>query len=248
MIKLLSNYWIPITYWLFWQQLRGMTATEWSIYDICDWQIKGQWQTDKGRQWQMTEWDRVLTIDIDKNTLTWITSIDVLDFRFHLKQKPLGDWLEELGWCNFIDRHGNSFHSESRIIFECTHAARTRYAHQVTAATLHILMTKAYEKHLIEKKTISDFKMWRKDKESQYPQFYFWSETLKLQLLEIYFIRSIRSGDFNLYKVAISLLMPWFFAFNHTHYSRWLSVHLCVCFNYKKPIQRFSVISMKVIL
>ena len=21
--------------------------------------------------------------------------------------------------------------------------------------------------------------------------------------------------------------MPWFFAFNHTHYARWLSVHLC---------------------
>ena len=21
--------------------------------------------------------------------------------------------------------------------------------------------------------------------------------------------------------------MPWFFAFSHTHYARWLSVHLC---------------------
>ena len=110
---------------------------------------------------------------------------------------------------------------------KASHVTRTRYAHQVTAATLHILTTKAYEKRSIEKKTISDFKTWRKDKESQYPQFYFWSQTLKLQLLVMSFIRSIRSGDFNLYKTTISLLMPWFFAFNHTHHARWLSVHLC---------------------
>ena len=67
----------------------------------------------------------------------------------------------------------------------------------------------------------------RRDKESQYPQFYFWSQTLKLQLLVMSFICSIHSGDFNLYKTTISLLMPCFFAFNHTHYARWLSVHLC---------------------
>ena len=88
-------------------------------------------------------------------------------------------------------------------------------------------MTKTYEKRSIEKKTISDFKTWRKDKESQYPQFYFWSQTPKLQLMVMSFIRSICSGDFNLYKTAISVLMPWFFAINHTHYACWLSVHLC---------------------
>ena len=104
------------------------------------------------------------------------------------------------------------------------------------------LMTKAYEKHSIEKKTICDFKTWRKDKESQYPQFYFWSQTLKLQLLVMSFIHSIRSGDFNLYKTTLSLLMSWFLSFNHYH------LIYVICFNYKKPNQRFSVISMKVIL
>ena len=116
---------------------------------------------------------------------------------------------------------------KAESFLNASHITRTRYTHQVTAATLHILMTKAYEKHSIEKKIISDFKTWRKDEESQYLQFYFWSQTLKLQLLVMSFIRSIRSGDFNLYKTTISLLMPWFFAFNHTHYARLLSVHLC---------------------
>ena len=116
---------------------------------------------------------------------------------------------------------------KAESFLNASHVTRARYAHQITAATLHILMTTAYEKHSIEKKTISDFKTWRKDKESQYPQFCFWSQTLKLQLLVMSCIRSIRSGDFNLYKTTVSLFMPWFFAFNHAHYARWLSVHLC---------------------
>ena len=159
--------------------------------------------------------------------MTWITCIAVLGCKFHLKQKPLGDWLEVSGWCNLLTDVEIASAGKAESFLNASHVTRTRYAHQVTAATLHILMTKAYEKRSIEKKTISDFKTWRKDKESQYPQFYFWSQTLKLQLLVMCFIRSIRSGDFNLYKTTISLLMPCFFAFNHTHYARWLSVHLC---------------------
>ena len=135
--------------------------------------------------------------------MTWITSIDVLDCRFHLKQKPLGDWLEESGWCNLLTNLEIAFAGKAESFLNASHVTRTRYAHQVTAATLHILMTKAYEKHSIEKNIISDFKTWRKDKELQYPQFYFWSQTL------------------------LSLLMPLFFAFIHTHYAHWLSVHLC---------------------
>ena len=103
--------------------------------------------------------------------MTWITSIDVLDCRFHLKQKTLGDWLEESGWCNLLTDVETASAGKAESFLNASHVTRTKYAHQVTAATLHILMTKAYEKHSIEKKTISDFKTWRKDKESWYPQF-----------------------------------------------------------------------------
>ena len=94
----------------------------------------------------MTEWDRVLTINIDKNTLTWITIIDVLDCRFYLKQKPLGDWLEELGWGNLLIEVEIAFAGKAESLLNASHVTRTRYVHQVTAATLHILMTKSYEK------------------------------------------------------------------------------------------------------
>ena len=39
-------------------------------------------------------------------------------------------------------------------------------------------------------------------------------------------VRSIRTGDFTLYKRSIKSLLPWLFALDHPHYARWLSVHL----------------------
>ena len=108
---------------------------------------------------------------------------------------------------------------------EASHVTRTRYAHQVTAATLHILMTKAYEKQLIEGENNLDFNTWRKDRESKYPQFYYWSQTLRLQLLVMSFIRSIRSGESIQDNYRSSFAMA--FRFQPSHYFRWLSVHLC---------------------
>ena len=96
------------------------------------------------------------------------------------------------------DVHVASGSGKAESFISASHVTRTRYAHQVTAAALHILMTKAHEKQSIEQQKTSDFKTWKSEKASQYPQFYFWSQTLKLQLLVLSFIRSIRSGDFGL--------------------------------------------------
>ena len=56
--------------------------------------------------------------------------------------------------------------------------------------------------------------------------FKFWSLTLKLELLVLSFVRSIRMGNFRLYKQSIKSLLPWFFVLDHANYSRWLSVLL----------------------
>lgn len=96
------------------------------------------------------------------------------------------------------------------------------YLKQVTASALHILMKQAYQKSGCEK-TFDD---WKNDCEQIRPQFKFWSIALRLELLTLSFVRSIRTADFALYKQSIKDLLPWFFALDHTHYSRWLSVHL----------------------
>ena len=62
-------------------------------------------------------------------------------------------------------------------------------------------------------------------KESTYPQSQFWSTVLNMQLDYLIFLRSIGTGDFNLYAVSLERILPWIFAFDHIHYSRWLPVH-----------------------
>ena len=46
------------------------------------------------------------------------------------------------------------------------------------------------------------------------PQFHFWYLTMKVELLLLIFLRSIRQAN-----------VSWFFVLNHHNYARWLSVH-----------------------
>ena len=88
-------------------------------------------------------------------------------------------------------------------------------------------MKEAYDDYTIKnEKELNSFDDCRADCERLYPQFKFWSLTLKLKLLVLSFVRSIRMGNFRLYKEYIQSLLPWFFALDHTSYSRWLSVLL----------------------
>ena len=88
-------------------------------------------------------------------------------------------------------------------------------------------MKEAYDDYTIKnEKELNSFDDCRADCERLYPQFKFWSLTLKLELLVLSFVRSIRMGSFRSYKESIKSLLPWFFALDHTNYSRWLSVLL----------------------
>ena len=40
------------------------------------------------------------------------------------------------------------------------------------------------------------------------------------------YVRSLREGNFDLYVQSLVQIVPWMFALDHTHYSRWLSVHI----------------------
>ena len=39
-------------------------------------------------------------------------------------------------------------------------------------------------------------------------------------------MRSIRAGNFTLYIQTLTMLVHWFFTFDHYHYVRWISVHI----------------------
>ena len=57
--------------------------------------------------------------------------------------------------------------------------------------------------------------------------FDYWMKTLSLELLLLVYIRSIRERNFDMYVESLAEIVTWFFALDHTHYSRWLSVHIC---------------------
>ena len=58
------------------------------------------------------------------------------------------------------------------------------------------------------------------------PQFQFWYMTLRLELLLLALVRSIRQADIQLYVDTLSKGMPCFFALDHPKYAKWQAVHI----------------------
>ena len=59
--------------------------------------------------------------------------------------------------------------------------------------------------------------------EQKSPMFRYHYLLLKLKLLVLQFVRSVRSG---LYLTSLTKITYYFFALNHVHYSRWTPVHI----------------------
>ena len=143
--------------------------------------------------------------------------------------KTLGDWLDGSGWTAALQNSNIVSSGKTEAMLHASHITHARHAHQVTAACLYILQNRAYSAYISaadDDLSVLDFETWCITESVLYAQFYFWSITLKLELLLLTLVRSFRSGDFTLYVECLSQLVPWFFALNHHHYARWVSVHL----------------------
>lgn len=110
------------------------------------------------------------------------------------------------------------------------HVTKTRHAHQVTAASLYTLLHQAYSEDCTsnddDNTALPDFQVWCLQRAKVIVHFDYWLKTLPLELLLLRYIRSLREGNFELYVESLTQIMPWMFALDHTHYSRWLSVHI----------------------
>ena len=134
----------------------------------------------------------------------------------------IGDWLQDSGWTIALSNSGVTSSGNDSLLTGHD-VANTKYAHQVTALTLYNLMNDAFEKSGLNNGV--NFEAWRAEMEIKSPQFQFWSIALKIEMDYLMFLRSIRSSNFNLYISSIGKFLPWIFAFDHVHYSRWLSIH-----------------------
>ena len=49
---------------------------------------------------------------------------------------------------------------------------------------------------------------------------------MALELSTLIYVRSLREANFSMYLDALTELVPWFFALDHTNYARWIPLHL----------------------
>ena len=142
--------------------------------------------------------------------------------------KMLGNWLHGSGWVEALVQANISSPGTAESFLKAGHVCRTRRAHQVTAASLNILQHRAYKNYCqaqTDQVPIA-FDAWCNQRSEDIPQFQYWSIVLELELLLLVFVRSLREGSFPMYLDSLTELAKWFHAMDHTHYARWIPVHL----------------------
>lgn len=143
--------------------------------------------------------------------------------------KTLGDWLKGSGWVQVLVQADIASFGIADSFLKASHIARTRRVHQITACALYILQQRAYEHYInlqgSSEKTLQ-FSEWCDHKSQIVPQFHYWAIVMELEICLLVYVRSLRQANFTLYLDALTELVPWFFAFDHTNYARWVPVHL----------------------
>lgn len=148
----------------------------------------------------------------------------------HIKMaalKTLGDWLQGSGWVQALVQAEIATSGTADSFLRAAHVARTRRAHQVTAAALYILQHRAYDLYCLNegKEDLREFDYWCHQRED-IPQFLYWTTVLELEKLVLVYVRSLRQASFTMYIDALTELVAWFHALDHTNYARWISIHL----------------------
>ena len=138
----------------------------------------------------------------------------------------LGDLLDGSGWTHALAQADIATPGTAESFLKASHVTRTRHAHQVTASALSILLHKAYDAYSCEDSDPIAFEEWCEKRIEVSPQFQYWVMIMKLELLVLVYVRSLREAKFSLYVAVLAELAPWFFALDHTHYARWLPIHI----------------------
>ena len=142
--------------------------------------------------------------------------------------KTLGDLLKCSRWASALVHAGVATAGTADSFLTAAHITRTRRAYQVTASVLYQALEEVHQEYVLstepgmEDESLEDWC----NQQSSLPMFKFWLTILQLQLTLLVFVRSIRTGDFELYVISLTELAPWFFSLDHYNYSRWISVHL----------------------
>lgn len=95
----------------------------------------------------------------------------------------------------------------------------------MVCAALYTLQRRAYE----EQQTDLTFKDWVIESAELHDNFFYWNFIMEYMKLFFAFMSAQRLGNFVAYIAALKALLPYVFALDHTHYSRWLPVLVFDC-------------------
>ena len=144
--------------------------------------------------------------------------------------KTIGDWLQGSGWAQALVQADIATVGTADSLHRATHVMCTRKAHQITAAALYILQHHAYDHYTLtcaEKGELPvGFEAWHDERKRSCPQFQYWATAMALEVCTLIYVRSLREADFAMYLDALTELVPWFYALDHTNYAHWIPVHL----------------------
>ena len=107
--------------------------------------------------------------------------------------KALGKWIDGSGLIEALVNASVASSGVAESFLTASHVTRTRRAHQVTAAALHILMNNAYIDYCKSKDTqrpALPFILWRAEKSKKHTQFLYWSTVLEFQILCLQVVRA----------------------------------------------------------
>ena len=146
--------------------------------------------------------------------------------------KVIGDWLEDSGWTEALVQANVTSPGKAEAFLKASHINRTRYAHEVTASSLYILLKKSYDLYRDDRdetepsQETDDFDDWCNQRIESCPHFQYWYLVLQLELLVLTYVRSLREGNFSSYIESLTKLAPWFFLTDHVNYAIWCTVHI----------------------
>ena len=150
----------------------------------------------------------------------------------HLEKQSmavLGNLLKGSGWVKLLEDAKILTSGVAESALSASHIKKSRYAHEVTLAALYTLKKEAYDSRCIYDEL--DYNAWCDKMKEKSIMFYFWDLVMQIQQILFQLVKSLRTGNWDLYVDSIKLLIAWFFVFDHPnysigHYSRVTSSHV----------------------
>ena len=131
----------------------------------------------------------------------------------------VGDWLRGSGWCEVYE--ASKINTPGRI-GSFLKGKRSRYDHQVTLSVLLIFARDSFQRQT----TLGCFNDWKENLAKVSVNAHYWFTVIDLEICIFMFVRILHEGNFDSFVRCIKDILPWSFALNHVHYSRWMSVFM----------------------